>query len=417
MPFPESGLLRNLELDWGSATSNSKTTGADTFFPSWGADDRLYTPFADGNVRSSDGGSWVNACCDERAASCGPSAHQGFAVYSGDDPLNLSAELVGSVNATAAPFYRGRYPSASLSHKSVWYLGTYMLTTGFAPFDWDVQGPLVSIRTSLDGGRSWHEPVPQQSFRAESIFGEFAVTGSRAQKVKFGAPHFVDFGRDMAHSPDGRAYLIGHGSSRPTNSSRLSWMSGDEVYLARTAAEPDPSTINDGTHWEFFAGHGPDGAAQWVLGNVSAAQPLFSWLNRTGVVTMTYLPAVQRYLVCVSTPTTYGGDTLHDFDSYILEGPSPTGPFSHVAYLRSFGPEAYFLNIPSKFVAASVQDGFLEFWLSYSANFACQGGGCSGPPNPPVSGYTWVLQKARLAISSPSDEDTVLPALLRHTVV
>jgi hypothetical protein len=80
-----------------------------------------------------------------------------------------------------------RYPSASLSHKGVWYMGTYMLTTAASPFDWDVLGPLVSIRTSTDGGVTWNEPVHAQTSRRESLFGEFAITGSRAHKVKFGA--------------------------------------------------------------------------------------------------------------------------------------------------------------------------------------------------------------------------------------
>jgi hypothetical protein len=37
-----------------------------------------------------------------------------------------------------------------------------------------------------------------------------------------------------------------------------------------------------------------------------------------------------------------------------------------VPYLRAFGPEAYFVSIPSKFIAP---DG-LTAWLCYSANFA-----------------------------------------------
>ena len=32
---------------------------------------------------------------------------------------------------------------------------------------------------------------------------------SRIVKVKFGAPHFVDFGQELEHSPDGKAYLVG----------------------------------------------------------------------------------------------------------------------------------------------------------------------------------------------------------------
>jgi hypothetical protein len=30
--------------------------------------------------------------------------------------------------------------------------------------------------------------------------------------IKLGTPHFVDFGRDVEHSPDGLAYLVGHGT-------------------------------------------------------------------------------------------------------------------------------------------------------------------------------------------------------------
>ena len=30
--------------------------------------------------------------------------------------------------------------------------------------------------------------------------------------VKMGAPHFVDFGKNMEHSPDGKAYLLGMGA-------------------------------------------------------------------------------------------------------------------------------------------------------------------------------------------------------------
>ena len=110
----------------------------------------------------------------------------------------------------------------------------------------------------------------------------------------------------MEHSPDGRAYLVGHGSTRATNTTRESWMSGDDVYLARTVTAPDPTTINNRASWEFFAGHdATSGAPLWVVGNVTAAQPLFTWLNRTGVVTITYVAAIQRYLMCVSTPHAY----------------------------------------------------------------------------------------------------------------
>ena len=165
----------------------------------------------------------------------------------------------------------------------------------------------------------------------------YSGRGSRAKKVKLGAPHFVDFGRNAEHAPDGRAYLVGHGSDRETNATRLTWMSGDQVYLARTRAKPDPATVNFPTSWEFFGGH-RSGTATWVP-DVAEAQPLFTWLNRTGVTTMTYVPALRKYLTLVSTPSIDGGSTLGDFDSYILESSEITGPFQRVAYLRQFGPQ------------------------------------------------------------------------------
>ena len=257
-------------------------------------------------------------------------------------------------------------------------------------------GPFVGFRTSRDGGQTWDEPRVRLRARDDTLFGEYAVTGSRAHKVKFGAPHVVDFGRNLAHTPDGKAYVVAHGSRRNTNGTRLTWMSGDDVYVARAA--PDAATINDGGAWEFFGGQA-GGQAVWVRGNVTAAQPVFSWLNRTGVVTMTYAAALQRYLTVVSTPSVYGGSTLEQYDTYVLESATPTGPdFALVAYLRAFGPEAYFVNIPTKFADPAVRpDGTWEFYLSYSANFACRD---CGRPDPPDAAYAWVLQRARLRVNN-----------------
>jgi len=122
---------------------------------------------------------------------------------------------------------------------------------------------------------------------------------------------------------------------------------GDSVYMARTVAAPDPATINSASSWEFYAG-GVGPAAVWTA-TVGEAQPLFTWNNHTGVVTMTWVPALQRYLMCVGTPTD-SPSMVGPFDFYILESPSLTGPFSLVSYQSQFGPEAYFVHFPSKFM-------------------------------------------------------------------
>ena len=111
--------------------------------------------------------------------------------------------------------------------------------------------------------------------------------------------------------------------------------------------------------------------AKWVTGDVKQAEPLVEWTNHTGVVTMTYFPALKKYIMCISTASIYPMMT-HQFDTYFLESDSITGPWSYVTYMSMFGPEAYFVHHPSKFSAkqanssAKVYDAF----LMYSANFA-----------------------------------------------
>lgn len=69
-----------------------------------------------------------------------------------------------------------------------------------------------------------------------------------------------------------------------------------------------------------------------------------------------------------------------------------TGPFRYITYLSEFGPESYFVNVPSKWLPASSPPtgSPFEFYLSYSANFAFHQGA-----NPPGSGYHWTLENAR----------------------
>lgn len=66
-----------------------------------------------------------------------------------------------------------------------------------------------------------------------------------------------------------------------------------------------------------------------------------------------------------------GWPTVTKMTSYILEADQLTGPWKMVAYMKDFGEQAYFLNLPSKFIS---EDG-PKIWLSYSANFATEKNG------------------------------------------
>jgi hypothetical protein len=89
---------------------------------------------------------------------------------------------------------------------------------------------------------------------------------------------------------------------------------------------------------------------------------------------------------------TDGGNTCSKMNSYILESDQLTGEWKLVSYMKDFGEQAYFLNIPSKFIS---KDG-LSMWLLYSGNFATNWNGEAIIENPPGSHYGCVFQKIEL---------------------
>ena len=89
---------------------------------------------------------------------------------------------------------------------------------------------------------------------------------------------------------------------------------------------------------------------------------------------------------------TDGWPTVAKMHSYILEADQITGPWKLVVYMKDFGEQAYFVNIPSKFISS---DG-KTMWLLYSGNFAPDWNGEKIQVNPPGTHYGLVLQKIEL---------------------
>jgi len=96
------------------------------------------------------------------------------------------------------------------------------------------------------------------------------------EPVKIGSPHFVDFGKNLEHSPDGNAYFVAHGASDGTNRryGYNSWITGDEIYLARVT--PIIENMNDAKKYEFFAGYGFLGKPHWTH-KLADAKPIAAW--------------------------------------------------------------------------------------------------------------------------------------------
>ncbi|MBI9060701.1 MAG: hypothetical protein JEZ14_01850 [Marinilabiliaceae bacterium] len=319
-------------------------TKADTWYPSWASDDHLYSPWTDGSI-GADG-----------SFSGGPDAKTGHAKIEGDNPLDLKITNLGVIAAKPEP-YHGRYPCGSLVYNGIWYYGTYTLTNSDYEANWPVLGPFAGFRVSYDLGKSWVKS-PASCFPGQTLFPEPDSIGG---PLKIGAPHFVDFGKNMEHSPDGYAYLISHGATEPDKEDRianLSWITGDHIYLSRV--KPSPETINNEEAYDYFAGHDEEGNAIWSS-DYSKIIPLVDWDNNTGCVTMTYNAPLKKYFMCV----TNGWPTIKTMNTYILESDNLTGPFIITNYWEKFGPQAYFVNIPSKFIS---KDG-RTMWLCYSGNF------------------------------------------------
>jgi len=350
-------------------------TDADTWYPSWAPDGNMYSGWTDGEIG------------EESVHSNGKKARTGNAKIVGDDPLRLTVTSLGSEAASADP-YGGRYPSANLVYNGIWYYGTYCVDFDLSKpeyrdqYSWAIGGPLPGFRISKDYGRTW---IASPLTPEKPLFPE---SGKNGKQVKMGTPHFVDFGKNLEHSPDGKAYLVGHGYLENDPAPRIagnSWIAGDAAYLARVT--PSPANINDVRAYEFFAGRGADGKPVWSR-NFADIKPLAAWLHRMGCTTITYDAPLKKYLMCV----TDGWPGVEDMNSYLLEADELTGPYRLITFMAKFGRQGYFLTFPSKFIAA---DGRTA-WLSYSANFHKSYFGNRTVAEPIGSRYAWTLQEVKL---------------------
>jgi len=362
----------------------------DTWYPSWASDGNQYSPWTDGvteGVTSNSGGT---------------GAVTGNAVMIGDDPLRLKINNTSKPQPASPRPYEGRYPCGSLVHNGVWYYGTYCLGPAGSvvhekfTYNWPVLGPVPGFRISRDLGKTW---TPSPLSPEKPLFPE---PKKFMGPVKMGCPHFVDFGKNLEHSPDGKAYLVGMGAEENDPKPRyanLSWISADQVYLARVT--PSVENINDLSKYEFYAGQDAAGKPRWT-GDFARIKPLLDWNNNMGCVTVTYDAPLKKYLMCV----TDGWPTVARMHSYILEADAITGPWRLVVYMKDFGEQAYFLNFPSKFIGP----GGRTLWLCYSANFSPGWNNVRLRFNPPGGRYGLCLHEVRLL--APGEKPEIPPSPL-----
>ncbi len=87
--------------------------------------------------------------------------------------------------------------------------------------------------------------------------------------------------------------------------------------------------------------------------------------------------------------TTDGWPGMEDMNTYLLEADQITGPYRLISYMKNFGRQAYFVNLPSRFIDSAGK----KAWMSYSANFNPVYFRDRTKADPIGSRYAWNLQE------------------------
>ena len=377
-PLPQSALSSGLRFNGKYRHYKDGGIGADTWYPSWAADGTLYSCYADGAVTDVEGHAifvdcqwrgkgaywcrdlgWGHTLNGQFQFSSSPRAtYTGNAVLTGDDAFHLTVLRTLPSTKRDTQLFEGYYPCANLYYKGIWYYGGYFchrwLNKDNIPITYEM-GPFGGFRISRDQGNTW-EPSPFDE--QNTLFPEKGRCVGEPP-IKIGSPHFVDFGRELEHSPDGNAYLAGHGTLDPNGI--VNWSSGDAIFLARV--KPSPETMNNTKAYEFFSGNDATGKPVWSR-DFSKIQPIIKWPGHAGCVNITYHPYLKRYFAFMCSGWADGD--AGSYDTWVVESPTLTGPWKNVAYLKgSMGGQPYFVCMPSKFLKPDSN----ILTLFYSANW------------------------------------------------
>ena len=350
-------------------------TGADTFYPTWANDGHLYSIWTDGYFQTSrDIKPYSCKYCDKawthlaknrgltsitnkwqngtlKPYHCHSNVRPfciGQCKIVGDSPLDLKFTVLGKM-------YSGRnlYPCVNVIAKGIYYIGSYSA--------FDNAGRFNGFRYSKDWDH-WAEELKadwKNHYWTDTRKEDTDFWGADKNPRRFNVPHAVVFGQDNKLSPDGKIYLTAHGQLQ---GGRSNWDKGDGIYLCRV--DPKPEAVSAPGSYEFFSGRDKNGDGKWT-GDIKLAQPILEWKNHLGSDSITYIPKIKKYLLMTARLK----DSENNLPYNVLifyEADAITGPYRMVHYLRDWGPQTYFPNVPAKFISA---DGN-KMWLCVACNYS-----------------------------------------------
>jgi CubicO group peptidase (beta-lactamase class C family) len=288
-PYPPSPVITGIQ--WAPASSIvRRARGGDNWPITWAEDDNLYTAYGDGKG--------FEPYIDVKLS-------MGLCRISGSPDDSVAVNLRSPSFETVGDGARGKKASGMLMVDSTLYL--WARNAGNSQLAW-----------SADRGRTW-------------TWSDWKFTES------FGAPTFLNFGRNYAGARDSFVYVY----SQDNDSA---YKASDHMVLARVPAD----RIRQREAYEFFAGLDDGGQPTWTT-DISKRSGVFTHPGRCYRSGISYNAALKRYLWCQIIP---GSDTRFEGGFGIYDASEPWGPWTTVFFTEPWdvGPGET-SSIPTKWIS------------------------------------------------------------------
>jgi hypothetical protein len=201
----------------------------------------------------------------------------------------------------------------------------------------------AQIVCSSDFGRTWRPDIK-------------TISKPMFPGRTFGAPAFVNFGKDNLGARDNFVYAI----------SGEGWDDGSHCRLGRV---PEASIL-DQTSWEWVSALSPKGDLQWSK-DMRLAVPVLTHPGYLGAVDMVHISSLHRYLL-LGWRNKVKSDPDGGSELIIYDAPEPWGPFTIVHHQdpwESVELNPYNPRLPLKWFDHEK----LEGWLFFSGSWRSGG--------------------------------------------
>ncbi len=302
-PYPRSRIIKGIE--WAPVDTIVRLArGSDNWPLTWADDNHLYTAYGDG---------WGFTPRTEKKLSLGLARIAGDPLgFKGSNIRSTSAEQIGQ-----GP--HGKKASGMLMVKGVLYM-------------WVRNAENAQLAWSEDHGKSW-------------AWSDWRFTTS------FGAPTFLNFGKNYAGSRDDFVYVYSHDSN-------TAYERADCMVLARVPV----SKLKIRTAYAFFHRLDQTNRPVWTP-DIDKRGPVFSHPHMCYRNGITYNPGLKRYLWCQIHPDSKHAQGPRFQGGFgVYEAPEPWGPWRTVYFTRNWdvGPGET-SSFPAKWMSLDGKTAHLVF--------------------------------------------------------